>query len=137
MRVSVVGMGRVGSTVAFALVAKGLVDGGATASAGLQAEVRSAAGARACRVEGEGLKWTTVTVAPGLAFRFDRFGAPDADAGFEPLALMGAPTDVRAVIQRDADGAPSLAYVSIADAVYEVEGSAPAEIAQAIVDQAG
>ncbi len=112
------------------------VDAGTSATAGLPGAVRAAAGAFQCRVEGEGLKWTTVTVAPGLAPLVDRFAAPDGDAGFEPLALTGAPTDVRAVIQRDADGAPSLADVSIAGTVYEVEGSAPAAIVQAIVDHA-
>jgi hypothetical protein len=109
------------------------LDSGPSAGAGLAGEVRSAAGGFGCRVEGEGFKWTTITVAPGLTPLFDRLGAPDGDAGFEPLALADAPADVRGVIQRDADGSPSLAYASIAGTVFEVEGSQPAAIVQAIV----
>jgi hypothetical protein len=109
------------------------VDSAASASAGLQADVRAAWGAFECQVEGEGMKWTTVTVAPGLAPSVERFGAPDGDVGFEPLALTDAPADARAVIQRDLDGPPSPAYVTIDRTVYEIQGYAPAAIAQAIM----
>ncbi|MGR2751871.1 hypothetical protein [Agromyces arachidis] len=123
-----------------AVVAYETTDAAAAPPRDFDHAVRAAARTFDCTVLVDGGPRVVVTVAPGFAVLFDRFGEPDADVTFEPLDLGGVPDGVDAsalVRPATGDASASPAVLAVDGALHLIRGDRVEGVARAIVAGAG